>query len=140
MQSAPSHSRWYVPAARRATDVPGGIICLRLNGELCADAVDVLSDTVIARLTAASTRTETVVLDLSATAMVDDQARTALASLQRRLADLTIRLRLVAVEPEIYATLKNSGRHGYIGHCAVRARHGAVHRPVRGGVLRAAAP
>jgi len=97
VQSAPSQSRWYARAARRATDVPGGIICLRLDGELCADAADGLSDAVIARLTAASARTETVVLDLSATAMVDDRARTALASLQHRLADLTIRLRLVAV-------------------------------------------
>ena len=109
MQSAPSQSRWYMRAARRATDVPGGIVCLRLDGELCADAADVLSDTVIARLTAASTRTETVVLDLSATATVDDQGRTALVSLQRRLADLTIRLRLVAPEPKVYATLENDG-------------------------------
>jgi anti-anti-sigma regulatory factor len=109
VQSAPSQSRWYMRAARRATDVPGGIVCLRLNGELCADAADGLSDTVIARLTAASTRTETVVLDLSATATVDEQGRTALVSLQRRLADLTIRLRLVAPEPKVYATLENDG-------------------------------
>ena len=128
MQSAPSHSRWYVRAARRATDVPGGISCLRLDGALCADTADGLSDTVIARLTAASTRIETVVLDLSATVTVDDQGRAALRSLQRRLADLAIRLRLVAPEPNVYATLKNDGTG--IGH-------DALHRSVRAAVLAA---
>lgn len=128
VQSARSHSRWYVRAARRATDVPGGITCLRLNGELGADAVDVLGDTVIARLGAVSTRTGTVVLDLSATATVDDRGRTALQSLQRRLAELTIRLRLVAPEPNVYATLKNGGTG--IGH-------DALHTSVRTAVLAA---
>lgn len=126
VQSAPSRSRWYVRAARRATDVQGGIICLRLDGALGADAVDGLGDTVIARLTAAGTRTETVVLDLSTAAAVDDQGRTALQSLQRRLAELAIRL--VAPEPNVYATLRNDGTG--IGH-------DALHSSVRTAVLAA---
>lgn len=128
VQSAPSHSRWYARTGRRTAGVPGGIICLRLDGGLGANPVDMLSDAVIARLTASGTRTETVVLDLSATATLDDQGRTALQSLQRRLADLAIRLRLVAPEPNVYATLRDDG---------TGIRHDALHTSVRTAVLAA---
>jgi anti-anti-sigma regulatory factor len=110
MQFTRSLSRWNARAARRTADVPGRIVCLRLSCELCGDAADgALTDTVIARLASASAPTGTVVLDLSATATVDDRGRAALQSLQRRLAELTIRLRLVVPEPIAYATLESDG-------------------------------
>jgi hypothetical protein len=110
MQSTRSLSRWYARVARRTADVPGRIVCLRLSRELAGDAADgALTDTVIARLAFSAAPTGTVVLDLSASAAVDDRGRAALQSLQRRLAELTIRLRLVVPEPDAYATLKRDG-------------------------------
>jgi anti-anti-sigma regulatory factor len=119
MQPAHLHFRWQSRAARRAAGVvgraganrrvPGGIICLRLSCELGADIAGALGDAVSARLAAATGPTDTVVLDLSATAAIDDQAGAAIQSLQRRLADLTIRLRLVASRSNVYAALQTEG-------------------------------
>jgi anti-anti-sigma regulatory factor len=110
MQFTRSPSWRYARAARRTADVPGGIICLRLSCELCGDAADgALTDTVITRLASAAGPTGAVVLDLSATAAVDDRGRAALQSLQRRLAELAIRLRLVVQEPSAFATLESDG-------------------------------
>jgi anti-anti-sigma regulatory factor len=128
MQSAHLRFRWYSRAARRTADVPGPIICLRLNRELCAYAINALGDTVISRLAAATAPTGTVVLDLSATATVDDQGQAALRSLHRRLAELAIRLRLVAPEPDAYATLKGDG---------TGIEPDALHTSVRAAVLAA---
>jgi anti-anti-sigma regulatory factor len=119
MLSVHPHFRWPPRAARGSSDVPGGpgagrqalgsIICLRLNCELSADIAGALSDAVSARLAAAAAPTGTVVLDLSAAETVDDLAWAALQSLHRRLADLTIRLRLVAPEANVSATLQTGG-------------------------------
>ena len=138
MQPAHLHFRRQSRAARRAADVasrtganrriPGGIICLRLSCELGADIADALGDAVSARLAAATGPTDTVVLDLSATAAIDDQAGAALQSLQRGLADLTIRLRLVAPRSNVYATLQTDGT-------GIEA--GALHTSVRTAVLAA---
>ena len=115
MLSAHSRFRWPSRAARCSADVRGGpgasrqaagsIICLRLGCELSADIAGALSDAVSARLAAAAAPAGTVVLELSAASTVDDQALAALQSLHRRLADLTIRLRLVAPRPNVYAAL-----------------------------------
>lgn len=129
MQSTRSLPRWYARAARRTADVPGRIVCLRLSCELGGDAASgALTDTVIARLASAAVPTGTVVLDLSASAAVDDRGRAALQSLQRRLAELTIRLRLVVPEPDVYATLKNDG---------TGIESDALHITVRAAVLAA---
>ena len=119
MQPAHRHFRWPSRAPRRTADipgsrgasrdVPGSIICLRLSCELGADIADALGDAVSARLATATAPTDTVVLDLSATATVDEQAGAALQSLQRRLADLTVRLRLVVPRSNVYATLQTDG-------------------------------
>ena len=115
MPSVHSRFRWSPRAKRCSADIPGipgasrqaagGIICLRLNCELSADIAGALSDAVSARLAAAAAPAGTVVLELSAAATVDDQALAALQSLHRRLADLTVRLRLVAPRPNVYAAL-----------------------------------
>ncbi len=115
MLSAHSRFRWPSRAARCSAGVRGGpgasrqaagsIICLRLSCELSAGIAGALGDAVSARLAAAATPAGTVVLELSAAATVDDQALAALQSLHRRLADLTVRLRLVAPRPNVYAAL-----------------------------------
>ena len=115
MLSAHSRFRWPTRAARCPANVPGGpgasrpaasgIICLRLGCELSADIAGALSDAVSARLAAAAVPAGTVVLDLSAAMTVDDEALAALQSLHRQLADLTVRLRLVAPRPNVYAAL-----------------------------------
>lgn len=135
MQSAHLHFRWPSRAARRTAGrpganrrVPGRIICLRLSCELGADIAGALGDAVSTRLAAAAAPTDTVVLDLSATATVDDQARAALQSLQRRLADLTIRLRLVAPRSNVCATLETGG---------IGIGPDALHTSVRTAVLAA---
>ncbi len=115
MLSAHSRFRWPTRAARCPADVlgapgasrpaAGGIICLRLGCELSADIAGALSDAVSARLAAAAVPAGTVVLELSAAMTVDDETLAALESLHRRLADVTIRLRLVAPRPNVYAAL-----------------------------------
>jgi len=115
MLSVPARFRWPTHAARYSADVPGGvgasrraadnIICLRLGCELSADIAGALSDAVSARLEAAAAPAGTVVLELPAEVTVDDQALAALQSLHRRLADLAVRLRLVAPRPNVYAAL-----------------------------------
>ena len=135
MQSTRSLPRWYTRAARRTADVPGRIVCLRLSCELGGDAAGgALTDTVIARLASAAAPTGTVVLDLSASAAVDDRGRAALQSLQRRLAELAIRLRLVVPEPDVYATLKNGGTgiEPDALHITVRAAVLAAHADLPG--------
>ncbi len=78
---------------------------MRLGCELSTDIAGALSDAVSARLAAAAVPAGTVVLELSAVATVDDETLAALESLHRRLADQTIRLRLVAPQPNVYAAL-----------------------------------
>ncbi len=107
---------------------PGSIICLRLNCELSADIAGALSDAVSARVAAAAAPTGTVVLDLSAAETIDDLARTALQSLHRRLADLSIWLRLVTPRPNVYATLLTGG---------IGIGPDALHTSVRTAVLAA---
>jgi len=119
MQPVRLHFRWPSRAARRAAGVPGSpgasrrapgrIICLRLSCELGADIAGAFGDAVSTRLAAAAVPTDTVILDLSATAIVDDQARAALQALKRRLAEESIRLRLVAPRSNVYATLQDGG-------------------------------
>ncbi len=119
MLSAHSRFRWPTRAGRCPADVPGvpgasrpaagGIICLRLGCELSADIAGALSDAVSARLAAAAVPAGTVVLELSAAMTVDDDTLAVLESLHRRLADLTIRLRLVAPRPNVYAALQTGG-------------------------------
>lgn len=116
MPSVHSRFRWSPRAKRCSADIPGipgasrqaagGIICLRLNCVLSADIAGALSDAVGARLAAAAAPAGTVVLELSAASTVDDQPWAALQPLHRRLADLTIRLRLVAPQPNVYAALQ----------------------------------
>ncbi len=119
MLSVHSRFRWSSRAERCSADIPGvpgasrqasgGIICLRLNCELSADIAGELSDAVGARLAAAAVPADTVILELSAASAVDDQPWAALQPIHRRLADLTIRLRLVAPRPNVYAALQTGG-------------------------------
>jgi anti-anti-sigma regulatory factor len=132
MQPVHLHFRWASRAARRKADVPGSIICLRLSCELGADIAGALGDAVSTRLAAAGAPTDTVVLDLSATATVDDQARAALQSLQRRLADLTIRLRLVAPRSTVHATLQADGIGPDAVHTSLRTAVLAAHTDLPG--------
>jgi anti-anti-sigma regulatory factor len=138
MLSVHPRFRWTPRTARGPADVPGGpgasrqapgsIICLRLNCELSADIAGALCDAVSARLAAAAAPAGTVVLDLSAAVTVDDQAWAALESLHRRLADLTIRLRLVAPRPNGSAALSAGG---------IGIGPDALHASVRTAVLAA---
>ena len=115
MLSVHSRFRWPTHTARYSAGAPGApgasrqaagsIICLRLGCELSADIAGALSDAVSARLAAAATPADTIVLELPAGATVDDQALAALRSLHRRLAELAVRLRLVAPRPNVYAAL-----------------------------------
>jgi len=138
MLSVHSRFRWPTHAVRYSAGVPGGpgpsrqatgsIICLRLGCELSADIAGALSDAVSARLAAAAIPADTIVLELSAGVTVDDQALAALQSLHRRLADLTIRLRLVAPRPNVYAALHTGD---------IDIEPDALHTSVRTAVLAA---
>ena len=95
------------PKARPAA---GQIVCLRLTGQLCADTAEALLDAVSARVQAAMPAAHEVVLDLTDTPAVDDDARAALLSLGDLLVKSHARLRLVL-----------PGRGGLAPRCAMAA-------------------
>ncbi len=98
-------SRVAAPGRRQVSLAPGQVMCLRLSGQLCAGTTGALLDAVAARIGAAMPPVAAVVLDLSDTPAIDDDARAALLSLHGLLAQSQARLRLVLPEAATRAAL-----------------------------------
>jgi anti-anti-sigma regulatory factor len=98
-------SRVAAPDRRKVSLSPGQVMCLRLSGQLCAGTTGALLDAVAARIGAAMPPVTAVVLDLSDTPAIDDDARAALLSLHGLLAQSQARLRLVLPEAATHAAL-----------------------------------
>ena len=124
------------PAAGPAA---GQIVCLRLTGQLCADTAEALLDAVSARVQAAMPAAYEVVLDLTDTPAVDDDARAALLSLGDLLVKSHARLRLVLPDAEARAGLCDGATAGAIGadalHTSIRAAVLAAHAALPGPAL-----
>jgi hypothetical protein len=105
-------------------------MCLRLSGQLCAGTTGALLDAVAARIGAAMPPVAAVVLDLSDTPAIDDDARAALLSLHGLLAQSQARLRLVLPEAATRAALGGDD-------AASAAGLDALHTTVRAALLAA---
>lgn len=128
-----------VPRRRTASRrPPPGIVCLRLAGQLCADNADALVDVVSARVQEALPSPCSVVLDLSATPALDEDAGQALQVLHHRLADSRVCLRLVLPEAKARAAFL-CGAGTAIGpdcvHASVRAAALAAYASLPGAAL-----
>jgi anti-anti-sigma regulatory factor len=126
--------------SERVTSLAAGqIVCLRLTGQLCAETADALLDAVDTRVRAAMPPAGTVVLDLSDTPAVDDDARAALLLLCDLLVRTPARLRLVLPEAKARAALSCDGAGNTIGpdafHPSVRAAILATHAALPGPAL-----
>lgn len=130
---------WRNAAARPATaarswyqsrPAAGQIMCLRITGELCAGTADALLAAVGARVRAAVPPACEVVLDLSGTSAIDDDAREALRSLGDLLVQSHAHLRIVLPEAEARAALSSDDTVDAIGP-------DALYPSVRGAILAA---
>jgi len=115
------------------------ILCLRLEHQLCADNAGALAEAVSARMPAAISRPCSVVLDLSATLALDDDAETALQLLHRLLADRLVRLRLVLPEAQARTAFLSCAAGQVIGrdsvHASVRTAMLATYASLPGAAL-----
>jgi len=131
-----------VTAARswhQTSPAAGPIVCLRLTGQLCAGTADALLDTVGARVRATVPPACEVVLDLSGTPAIDDDAREALRSLCGLLVNSHAHLRIVLPEAEARAALSSDHTANAIGpdalYPSVRAAILAAHAALPGAAL-----
>ena len=128
-----------VPWWRTASRPPPRIVCLRLAGQLCTDNADALVDVISARVRAALPSPCSVILDLSATAALDEDAGQALQSLHHRLADSLVCLRLVLPEAKARAAFLGGNAGTAIGpdcvHASVRAAALAAYASLPGAAL-----
>jgi len=118
-----------VPRWRTASRPPQRIVCLRLAYQLRADNADALVDVVSDRVRAAMPSPCSVVLDLSATPALDEDAGNALQVLHHRLADSLVCLRVVL--PEARA------RAAFLGGAGTAIGPDCVHASVRAAALAA---
>lgn len=138
-QIAAAWPRMVARSRPKAIPAAGQIVCLRLTGQLCADTAEALLDAVSARVQAAMPAAYEVVLDLTDTPAVDDDARAALLSLGDLLIKSHARLRLVLPDAEARAALCDCGTADAIGadalHTSVRAAVLAAHATRPGPAL-----
>lgn len=138
-RSAAARPRSAVRSWHQTSLAAGQIMCLRLAGELRGDTADALLDAVGARVRAAVPPACEVVLDLSGTSAIDDDAREALRSLCGLLVDSHARLRIVLPEAEARAALSNDDTTGSLGpdalHPNVRTAILAAHAALPGPAL-----
>jgi anti-anti-sigma regulatory factor len=130
-QIAAAWPRMVARSRPKAGPAAGQIVCLRLTGQLCADTAEALLDAVSARVRATMPAAYEVVLDLTDTPAVGDDARAALLSLGDLLIKSHARLRLVLPDAEARAALCDDGTADAIGadalHTSVRAAVLAAH-------------
>ena len=108
-----------------APRAPGHVVCLRLTWQLCAENASALVDAVAARVRTAIPPACAVVLDLSATPVIDDGSRVALQSLHGLLAQDHVGLRLALSGPRACAQFSSDSAGSALGpdvlHASVRA-------------------